>query len=1278
MYRGAVGKLSPTAPADAIHVKLPESSHTTSLAIPALPPAACIAHIFPALTSGSLLSIGLLRDHGCEATFAARRVTITLRGTPILSGIRDHSTHGLWTINLTLEASNAPLTDQVNRPRPSAHLALSGRCTVAERVAFYHAAMFSPVISTWCAALEAGHCTTWPGLTAKQVRQHAPHSVATVKGHLDQQRRNLQSTKVTDRPLSDKLALSAKDGETSPTLNDTAPDALQADEPRSHQLFAACHEATGQIYTDPTGRFVTPSTSGNEYLLILYDYDSNYVHAEPMRNRKGPEIIAAYKRSLLILTKAGLRPRLQRLDNEASAALQAHMDESDIDYQLAPPNVHRRNAAERAIRTFKNHFIAGLCSTDTHFPLTLWDTLILQALITLNLLRRSRINPRLSAQAQVHGAFDYNRTPFAPPGCKVLVHEKPAVRGTWAPHAVDGWYLGPAMKHYRCYRVWIWDTESTRIADTLEWFPQHVVMPTLSSADAATAAAQALLHALLHPEPASTLSPISDNARTHLTDLARIFQSVVPPTPPPTSARPSALPKPADAAPLPRVPNLPRVTFRSPLVDTPALTTTLSVPPTPATNPPTPAPKPVAAPFPAHTTYAQFTRNPNQRRRQRAKAAKAAKNTIPAIRRARRQSAPPSHPHNTRFRPSTSTAGKLNAAQLSPPPPIPPLSTGSLPAHAYWHSAHAVIDPAIGASLSYKQLKLGKTGKRWTQGAANEIGRLAQGHKPNIPTGTKTIHFIRPEDLPPGRIATYLKIVCALKPLKAEQERVRFTVGGDRIDYPGKVSTPTADLTTCKMLFNSVISTLTALFMCLDIENFYLNTPMARYEYMRIPTSAIPDVIMQEYDLAPLVHNGHVLVEIRKGMYGLPQAGILANDRLVKHLLVHGYKQAKHTPGLFTHATRPLTFCLTVDDFGVKYTRKEDVDHLIATLRILYTISIDWTGHDYCGLTLDWDYVNRTVDISIPGYVENALHKFQHPERTRAQHAPHAWLAPSYGAVPQLATAEDTSDSLNAADSKRVQEIVGALLFYARAVDPTMLVALGTIASSKRTQDASKAVTQLLNYAATHPDAIIRYHASAMILHVHSDASYLSAPKARSRAGGFFFLSSGYSPSTVAPSPTATPPPVNGSVHTPCTLMRMVLSSATEAELGALFYNAKDAAWLRTTLIDMGHPQPPTPIQTDNVCAAGIANDTVKQRRSKAIDMRFYWIRDRIQQGQFLVHWRKGADNLADYFTKHHSPSHHRLMRPLYLHPAARRTPLSAALLQRLIVKTRVCLYPQP
>jgi hypothetical protein len=115
-------------------------------------------------------------------------------------------------------------------------------------------------------------------------------------------------------------------------------------------------------------------------------------------------------------------------------------------------------------------------------------------------------------------------------------------------------------------------------------------------------------------------------------------------------------------------------------------------------------------------------------------------------------------------------------------------------------------------------------------------------------------------------------------------------------------------------------------------------------------------------------------------------------------------------------------------------------------------------------------------------------------------------------------------------------------------------------------------------------------------------------------------------------------------------ILKHVVSSAAKAEVGATFLNGKEAVVIRTTLAEMGHPQPTTPMQVDNSTANGILNGTVKQQRSCAMDMRFYWMKDRTQQGQFNVFWAPGRDNLADYFTKHHSPAHHRLMRPQYLH----------------------------
>jgi hypothetical protein len=166
-----------------------------------------------------------------------------------------------------------------------------------------------------------------------------------------------------------------------------------------------------------------------------------------------------------------------------------------------------------------------------------------------------------------------------------------------------------------------------------------------------------------------------------------------------------------------------------------------------------------------------------------------------------------------------------------------------------------------------------------------------------------------------------------------------------------------------------------------------------------------------------------------------------------------------------------------------------------------------------------------------------------------------------------------------------------------------------------------------------------------MILHVYSDASYLTEPEARSRAGGHHYL--GNLPGK--------PGILNGPILNLSKVLKGVMLSAAEAKIGALYLNAKEATVIRTTLAEMGHPQPATPMETNNSTACGIMNRTVKQVRSKAIDMRFYWVRDRVEQGHFRIYWAPGVKNIADYFTKHHSPAHHRYMRPLILnrlHPS--------------------------
>lgn len=142
-----------------------------------------------------------------------------------------------------------------------------------------------------------------------------------------------------------------------------------------------------------------------------------------------------------------------------------------MDYHLVPPHNHRRNAAERAIRTYKNHFLAGLASVHPDYPISQWDRLIFQSTLTLNHLRNSRVNPKLSAYAYLFGVFDFNKTPLAPPGTKVLMHDKANNRASWAYHGTDGWYVGPSMEHYRCVKCVDPQTNRTKDIDTVEFYP---------------------------------------------------------------------------------------------------------------------------------------------------------------------------------------------------------------------------------------------------------------------------------------------------------------------------------------------------------------------------------------------------------------------------------------------------------------------------------------------------------------------------------------------------------------------------------------------------------------------------------------------------------------------------------------------------------------------------------------------------------------------------------------------------------------------------------------
>jgi hypothetical protein len=289
-----------------------------------------------------------------------------------------------------------------------------------------HKALFSPTKSALLQAVKDGHLITRPGLTEDAFHKHLKLTLATAMGRMNQRCQNISSTSKT--PIAD------------------APTADTDLATKTHLVYAVLVDQ-GQLYTDLTGKFPVQSSKGNSYVMVCYVYDCNYVKVTPMKYRSASEWVKAYDIIHQELAVKGFKPKLETLDNEALTALKIFFTANDVEYQLVPPHCHRHNTTERAIQTFKEHFVAGISSVDPTFSLHLWDRLLPQAEITLNLLRTSRIHPQLSAAAHFHGLVDYNKTAFAPPGCKIIAHEKPGKRRTWAPTGQHGYSLGPEMHH---------------------------------------------------------------------------------------------------------------------------------------------------------------------------------------------------------------------------------------------------------------------------------------------------------------------------------------------------------------------------------------------------------------------------------------------------------------------------------------------------------------------------------------------------------------------------------------------------------------------------------------------------------------------------------------------------------------------------------------------------------------------------------------------------------------------------------------------------------------
>ena len=542
----------------------------------------------------------------------------------------------------------------------------------------------------------------------------------------------------------------------------------------------------------------------------------------------------------------GVQPKTWLLDNETSKTLEEAFTKAAVQWQYVPPHSHRANLAERAIQTFKNHFKAGLASIDPNFPMDQWDRLLPQAEMTLNMLRSARVNPHLSAYAYMNGEFEFNRTPLAPPGTRVVVHLKKGQKQTWELNGEVAWYIGPSMKHYRCVQCFYPRTNFVRDTNTVKFLPHNLPFPEVTLEDFLRHTASDILDLL--KDPPSALLPsleAGDDTKNAYRRIAEILQRLEPPPPP--SATPntstSTVPiqdKDNDAA-VPRVlvkddAAVPRVEKHSP--------------------------------------------SPQQSDKERQRNID---HTINYLKQ-RFSNSPIDHhtnPTSNMVLPTTPLSFQQRACTF-------------LAEKEIKYSAINHIYDDDGKRQTVERLMRGEDKHIWVPAMSNELGRLSQGNNKGVQS-TDCMVFIHHDQVLPGKKVTYANFVCDHRPLKSEPYRIRLVVGGDKLEYEFDVGAPAASMLETKVLINSVISNAKqgARFMSADLKDFFLSSQMKDPEFMKIPWKLIPEDIRSRYNLQDKLHNGFVYVRINRGMYGLKQAAVLAYEQLVTHLQAYSASHYK-------------------------------------------------------------------------------------------------------------------------------------------------------------------------------------------------------------------------------------------------------------------------------------------------------------------------------------------------------------------------------------------------
>ena len=1095
--------------------------------------------------------------------------------------------------------------------------------SIKQHAQWCHECLGSPSKSTLQQAIDLNYFD-FPGITSAVIRKHLTETLATATGHMVNQRQGNISTNPNQpaqglpspmQPAWTPHAPTPDDSDSTlePTNIDSS-DTPSSTLPTSQPFTTAYYDASSLPDTDDgviavysrhdvmhgdasTGLPFNDIDPNGRYVLVMVW--RGYVILTPLPNREGVNYARAYEAGYRELAEADPTnaPTFIRIDNEVSKVAKTTFTNQRLIPQYVPPHSHRGCKAERALRTAKAHMLSSWKTVPADFPPERWTHTLPCIQLTLNLLTPYKPNPTISAYEGVkQQRYDFHLHPFGPVGCRVFYHVKVEGRQSYGARAAEGFYLGPTANATRTHNVLCLATKAPTATNQLSWQPEVVAPPKLDNTAALASALRDLQTELRRHRGLHDFEP---DLRAQLASLVAAFADNTDPAadervPPPATPAPHAPPAP----PPPPAP-----------LDPPA-------PPQQMPAPPQRVPRrqgPPAQPYVSDRILRATTKRVSSN------------NADTAWYRQQRHER---YPDQTTVVPVPPVVGKvLRNATLTP--------ADVADWAAYWHetppSSHANAADSTrralnvdqhGKPLTPKTAFTGPDSASWIAHDNAEVEHLfnAAVFTPVQPS------VLTPTDHP-GHYHRVVREKYKNDPDGNEvlQQRVRGTFDNRKEPSAYPVSHHPADGMTTKAWMNKIASEPHRINFTADLKDMYIKTPNPHLTYIWMPSKYLSPANIARFHLAPYIHDERLLLRVDKCLFGIPDAGALSKTFLDVTALHKGdYWEDPLIAGAYTHRTNNTQFLLVTDDMNVLCDNEAAKAHFLATLTAAgYDVTVDHKGEKWLGRTVT-RFPDR-VELTVPGYVAKLLARFPH-RHIKPCSTPMIYVPPNYKAPDAQRPTSDDSPPLSAAGILEAQQILGSALWYADAIESPILTAcndLGTEMADPR-QSLNAKLDRLLGYLKAHPDSKLVYYASDMVYHCSSDVSYLSVTKARSRAGGHSFFGMHNAPTFL-----------NGPVAPFSKVLDVVVSSAAEGEYGAAYLCARDAVYMRAVAKAIGYPQThPTILLCDNTTTVGLANDTVKIAKTKAVDMRYHWLRDRVRQGQFRVQWVAKERNIADFFTK--------------------------------------------